>query len=775
MRTAGLANLAALAALLLLVGAGCAGGNQAPSQDPRTLSRRLAELDALHCPDGCQSDDWAELKGAFRDMLLHPQRHSSSMPQAERGRPIFITQASPFGGDYVSGWWYVNRADYDQNGLVNVSDLSPLGAHLNETSAGGPFNINSRQSAIDGDNNGVLNIADLSPLGAGLDAGITGYKLYTSDDPADVPGLGESGENGFAGTVALADAIGNKTQERIHFDWPISVLKGQYVWIRPYEGVPQNFGERSAVFGDTLTVTTADALGGTGTPADPYIIAASSYYALKVASRFDGDFTDKQGIEYTVSDSAGSVNTNTLATNPGISGAFNVGVKYTFGNGSQIVGGPPAYFHVGGLSPPTAAIDAQVTSGTRPFAVSLNAGNSFDDLGISNYDWDLDGDGIFETSSGPNAGIDHTFFDAGSFNVGLRVTDTDGLTDEATLPITVEGQWTTTYISPATLENINGVDMVIAAGRPALIWWTDLFAVKYLRANDADGLDWPAAGEVALFGSEAPPVLQIADGVPAVFSTNPLTFQPYVQLATDPNGTAFGLPITIDTTTAEGIDAATVNGQPALAWTNTDDVIEHVYFKRADNASGSLWTTSPIEVASATDTHLTRNLSMAMVNGAPGIAYADLQNYWVYYSFGIDATGTAWQAGMPAGEYSPAQLYEFLSRPLVCFTYGVAPNWAIGTDPQASTWSSLISPEAIEIGDMRMLALNGQLQFAYADSTDGFVHYALATDEFHSQYHTELVPGTGNCAYLQMLEVNGHPAILHTGTGNSALGYSVFH
>jgi phosphatidylserine/phosphatidylglycerophosphate/cardiolipin synthase-like enzyme len=56
-------------------------------------------------------------------------------------------------------------------------------------------------------------------------------------------------------------------------------------------------------------------------------------------------------------------------------------------------------------------------------AVQLDGGGSFDDVGIANYSWDLDGDGIFEVF-GPNAAVDSSVL--GNFTITLRVLDTWG-------------------------------------------------------------------------------------------------------------------------------------------------------------------------------------------------------------------------------------------------------------------------------------------------------------------------------------------------------------
>lgn len=94
---------------------------------------------------------------------------------------------------------------------------------------------------------------------------------------------------------------------------------------------------------------------------------------------------------------------------------------------------------------PTAdlAVGAGQTSGNVPHTVEFDATGSTDlDGTIDNYEWDFDGDGVFnetgaEATSEGDSKPDYTYSEYGVYDPVVRVTDDDGATDTATIQIDV--------------------------------------------------------------------------------------------------------------------------------------------------------------------------------------------------------------------------------------------------------------------------------------------------------------------------------------------------
>ena len=71
-------------------------------------------------------------------------------------------------------------------------------------------------------------------------------------------------------------------------------------------------------------------------------------------------------------------------------------------------------------------------------AVAFNAAATTDvDGTIAKYEWDLDGNGSYETDTGTTKTTSRTYTQTGTVNVGLRVTDNGGKTATIVVPVTI--------------------------------------------------------------------------------------------------------------------------------------------------------------------------------------------------------------------------------------------------------------------------------------------------------------------------------------------------
>ncbi len=99
-----------------------------------------------------------------------------------------------------------------------------------------------------------------------------------------------------------------------------------------------------------------------------------------------------------------------------------------------------AHYEASSDHPPIPSLVANPTSVAAGLPVSLDASGSSDPDGtIAKYEWDLDGNGTYETNTGTTPTASTTFNEAGEYQVGVRVTDDEGATATTTRTISVHG------------------------------------------------------------------------------------------------------------------------------------------------------------------------------------------------------------------------------------------------------------------------------------------------------------------------------------------------
>ena len=131
---------------------------------------------------------------------------------------------------------------------------------------------------------------------------------------------------------------------------------------------------------------------------------------------------------------------------------------------------------------PTAAVQADSTSGARPLTVHFSGAGSTDPDGdVLTYQWDLDGDGALDDSTARSPTF--TYSTRGTYNVTLRVTDTTGASDTDTAAIVVTSGPIAKITAPATSTTWKAGDTISFAGSASDAEDGDLAP---------DALDWVA-------------------------------------------------------------------------------------------------------------------------------------------------------------------------------------------------------------------------------------------------------------------------------------------
>lgn len=168
--------------------------------------------------------------------------------------------------------------------------------------------------------------------------------------------------------------------------------------------------------------------------ADNFFTNCSGYFIEASASR-EGDFEVLDEVPFSPGSGAGAVKfERTLTATPGHY------VRVTPFDSSSVRGeeGAPQRLPGSGNEPPNAVINADVTEGDAPLLVNFDGTASSDSDGtIIRYEWDFEGDGIYDEDTGTTPTSSHTYIGGGVYSAKLRVTDDDDLTHTASVTIVV--------------------------------------------------------------------------------------------------------------------------------------------------------------------------------------------------------------------------------------------------------------------------------------------------------------------------------------------------
>lgn len=279
-------------------------------------------------------------------------------------------------------------------------------------------------------------------------------------------------------------------------------------------------------------------------------------------------------------------------------GIYHPQVRFNFANGGnyiedcQVVVSDPANVA------PVAKLKATPDGGAAPLEVTLDASSS-QDLGgapIVRYEWDLDDDGWYETDSGAEPTQSVLLGAAGAFTYRVRVSDSDLASSEAEKTVNITGGWQ--LHSQASSTNASGsisLAMVGPGGQqhPALVSRdTDSGTILYFNTQDLSGstllpptmLDGGSCSDGQLFN---------VDGLPAIafqkFDNSSGSFKRTVRFirAQDAQGVNWNASTLVDEELGGyGIDVGIVNGRPAIVSVNEN---KQVMYSRAIDTAGLAW------------------------------------------------------------------------------------------------------------------------------------------------------------------------------------------
>jgi len=187
-------------------------------------------------PRGVEPSLWRQLTAELaRQVAYYGRDKAAAAPPAGERNAARDLHIIPGAATLQLAWTHHAVGDYDSNGEVNISDLTPIGMYFGASLATWGWD---EARAADGDGNGEINISDITPIGQHYLVRTSAYKVYASASLDDYPDAADS-PNGpgarLVGSIDLAEftAVPGGRQLLYAVSAPVA---GEFYWVRPSDG-----------------------------------------------------------------------------------------------------------------------------------------------------------------------------------------------------------------------------------------------------------------------------------------------------------------------------------------------------------------------------------------------------------------------------------------------------------------------------------------------------------------------------------------------------------
>ncbi|MCB1222088.1 MAG: PKD domain-containing protein [Planctomycetales bacterium] len=310
---------------------------------------------------------------------------------------------------------------------------------------------------------------------------------------------------------------------------------------------------------------------------------------------------------------------------------------------------------------PVARLSASAASGSIPLEVSFDGSTSEDpDGGALSFDWDLDGDGVFEVIGGTPV-VTHTFTEAGIFTVTLRVTDNMQWQDMASVSVkALDGQTPSFFnllaptLAPVQMQKLDApvaeigsfeerypifsdscdeYSLAIIQNLPTICFSRKeadgTHSLYYMAAKDSHGLSWNYPHQIYNDGSGSsvlrlPRLIEVSGTAAIAFhgynKSSASTGIVYLRCL-DLTGSAWLSPVSVADSIVgvNSLEFLIVNGKPALAYIEAPHTAKadgKLYYEQAVDKLGKDWSRDSQKLDQWANV-----ISLSVVGGKPAIAF----------------------------------------------------------------------------------------------------------------------------------------------------------
>jgi PKD repeat protein len=436
---------------------------------------------------------------------------------------------------------------------------------------------------------------------------------------------------------------------------------------------------------------------------------------------------------------------------------------------------------------PVAVLAATSQAGVSPLTVNFDASASSDaDGSIVNYQWDFESDGTIDQTTTTPA-VSHVYTAVASYTAEVTVVDNEGNSDSDTLTVRVlTGTWHT-----QTLDVVGQVgafsSAAVIGGKPAIAYGDQTnHREKFVIAANNEGTAWgiPLTIDANQRGGAYTALAEIA-GRPGVAFLDDQQGRVMYARGLDNLGQTWSEPLGIGIPGAiVDIALIQVQGNPAIAFvdeTQSNDG-DPVYIRALDSA-GTSWDDGLFVDDTSEDVS---SLDMKIINGVPAVGYVEESSRDLRFVQSRDVTGSSWF--LPDDAVSVGAVGNMMSlasvgnRPMMAFLETSGPNTDVyavrSNDADGIAWPVAVAVDGggDSEGAYISLALVGGLPgVAYYNLSLHRLEYAQATTPAGTSWDTSIVvDNTADVGqFCSLISVGGAPGISYYDATDGDLKWSV--
>jgi len=787
------------------------------------VDEALAELAGLTSPAGVAPELFAELKEALRAKLIERGEKIVGTPPEGAANAVGDLRAAGFAdGQLTLAWSYVNIGDYNQDGIVNIIDITPLAVHFGESVIDYPA-----ADPVDGNGDGFITIADITPLAAHFFTSCAGYVVQ-----------GTSSAGGLYDDLTTADLPSPSGEGRTLLEVTVELGEYRYFRVVPFDGEAIR-GEPGNVVHYEIAPPRIAGLNRTGGVTGEEVQFSPTVAGARPMS-FEWDFAGGAEPSNPI-DEEPTVLLGEVGDYPATLTATNVFGEDVYEFTLTVTAEPPEPPEIVSVEPAEV-----VQNRLEQFTAVVNGDPPF------TYQWEF---GETATpSSSPEAKPQVVFGVAGTLDARLTVTN-PASSDAFDFEVTVYPPGDPPVVSAVepTEGEAGQQEVELSAtisGTPPFDFSWDFGggASPNTSTDESPSVTLQAEGEYeasvtasSIYGEdtfefaltvsppsgEAPDITdtqprQGATGTEVAFTATvtgdePMTFLWNFDDGADPNAPEtsgpqvtvtlgapgeysaslhaenewgfddFGFTLTVTETPEPGAmvvvesegnvgkytSLAVIDGRPAIAYSNNGASITK--YIRANDAMGTTWS-APVVIDSAEGgwTFLTA------VNGRPAVSYEG-GDQDLMFARAKDATGSQWNApqAVVTDGWVPRQNSILIVEDYPAINYvnvlGIDLYYVHAKDASGASWNDPVHVD----GDSKdrgtfswMASVKGSPAISYNDLSDHVVRYIRSLNPVGTNWGSSVViDSTGEAWYTHLIVAGGNPAVAYRHQGVSRLKY----